>query len=183
MLAPMRSSSLAAVGGMSAGLLLSLACGSPQQQCPQPLHPALVSQVIGQPCTGDADCATGLSCLRSSPGFDEAPDWGGLRSCTVRCDAAACATGTTCVARVVESDGGVSRLCLPTCQQDTDCRQGTAAGSCPNDGGVRSCERLTCWDDRQCPAGYGCENSVNACCPPGAMCVRGGLQVGYCRRR
>ncbi len=176
----MRTSHLVAPGVVVALVALG-ACGQ-RETCQQPAHPALTAQALGQPCTGTADCASGLSCLRSSAGPDEAPAWGGLRTCSVRCAAAACDAGTTCVTIAVENDGGVERLCLPTCQADADCQQGTAAGRCATDAGVRFCERLDCWDDAQCPAGYACESSINICCPAGAMCIRGGLQVGYCRK-
>lgn len=164
----------------SAVAVSAAACGS--STCPQPEHPALTAQPLGQPCTATADCTAGLACLLSRVDrLDEAPDWGGYRSCSLDCTTAACAAGSVCVSQTRPNDGGVSSLCLPDCQTDADCQTGTAAGRCVDSGNGKSCQRLSCVTTAQCPTGYTCEGSINICCPPGSACLRGGVQDGYCR--
>jgi len=161
---------------VAVGFLLAACSGD---ECPQPQHPPLSNQPLGGPCNTTNDCESGLTCLHA---YDARIAAG--KVCSSSCAQAACPSGTTCIQpRGTSPDGGAwEPVCVRTCENDEECR-GSAAGVCrTGDGGTETyCQPIECFDEAQCPDGYLCEWSANACCPPGSYCVTYGLLPGYCR--
>jgi hypothetical protein len=152
-----------------------------EQACPQPQHPPHVDKARGEPCNTTADCQAGLDCLHAYDARIAAS-----KACTTVCAPdGACPEGQVCLQPKGKSiDGGSwPSVCVNTCATDEDCR-GSAAGVCYEDTELAEglfCRPIECLDPAQCPDGYVCEWSANACCTAGSYCAALGLQPGYCR--
>ncbi|MBX7098405.1 MAG: hypothetical protein K1X89_11880 [Myxococcaceae bacterium] len=140
---------------------------------PLPGPKAVSQQPLGGPCTGNGDCAGGLSCLHFTAGAaigGIAPDGETSSLCTTRCGAAACPAGTTCLSPDGRTDGGVDALCVPTCATAADCRHGGRAQVCAQvaDAGPAVCQFVTC----NPYVGYSCgPPNCGFSCPTGFRCV------------
>jgi hypothetical protein len=107
------------------------------------------TRVVGDPCTTNADCASGLCTLARSTSTGIA--WSG-GYCTAICDAAVpCPAPSQCVSY---SDGS---SCAAACSADTDCRGGyvcsTAVGACLPD----------CRQGFSCGSALTCDAATGAC--------------------
>jgi hypothetical protein len=135
--------------------------------CPSAVAPIapFSKEALGDPCVGQGDCATGLTCENA---YLRGGHIAAEQLCTVRCgDTGVCPDGSVCEEAEGASertDAGLRklRLCFPVCTGDADCQKGKRAGQCVSrDGGARICEPLTC-SGATCPGGYQC---VGGSCP------------------
>lgn len=178
---------------------------------------------IGEPCGSMSDCES--YCITEADGFP-----GGY--CTAACDADnPCPSGSTCTPvgmgssicladcdptstdRTCRMGYGCAEsfmlpgpVCVPGCQDDTDCPGDTACD--PDSGFAGSCYDPSarfgdaCMDESECPAGsfcleerfagwpggacigFGCDVEAGTGCPEGTVCLpggHGGICVASCR--
>ena len=148
------------------------------------------ASLLGEGCTSDSDCASGLGCLVTGQGFP-----GGL--CSRACNAAACPSASVCT-DVRNTQAGVS-ACMHGCKTDDDCRQGYACCTAFQGGGAclpaafcpsqtlgtspdlgDSCSGPTCASGETCQGGNpfpggactrGCVIGNASTCPTNGRCV------------
>ena len=164
------TSSVTILVTISVGLLLS-ACATSKA----PVDPG---GEIGEPCSGNDDCASGLCIF---------VDAGGL--CTALCPPATCPSGWECFAATdVGEAGEVNSVCVPV--DDQLCRSCVDHTDCSLSGGDLCLEgqngKTFCGRDCsavECPSGYTCQvvtaDGVDAeqCIPTSSSCDCGAAEI------
>ncbi len=149
-------------------------CGCPLDPCRR--QGPLANQGIGDPCLDGSECSASLMCLPAFFLGREGTATRGGNACTIDCSTTTCPAGSACADALYP--GGGSRVCLPTCSTDDDCRTSTRAASCVTTWGstLPVCVAFFCDERYPCPAGYWC---VDPGCNGGPSPQ---FSTGWCRR-
>ena len=126
---------------------------------------------IGEPCTDDQSCVSGLCLLNM-----------GVKVCSEVC-VDECPAGWTCNSVETESAGSLlacipnaTHLCLP-CVSNDDCSNNTAQNLCLDYGNAGSFCGASCTEDLDCPTGYLCEETPTSQGGSSTQCV---AETGSC---